>query len=473
MRKFVVAVFLIVVICCMVLGTLFVTSAEVDSNAIYTYNQLVQNGNFSNGTTGFSAVGGSISAANNVLTFTYSSNPTSYFSNCFSTSYNFSLNHRYYARMSFSASKSCVVRFDVFNYGYGSFNYSDVDNFSTFDIIVSSSSVSSGDMFFGVNSGVFVSGDSVHWSNIFIIDLTLMFGSGNEPTIDECRSLFPSDYYVYNLGTPLTMNGVESYNNGYNDALSAYDYVVTSSFFSQTAYGIDFNGYRPAVTNRYNSDDFTNALRFSGYMVLPFGQTLASSVVLECSLVVFDVDNRFTSLDVGILYGGQYLMLYSIDNPNDDPADNSPVEFTITLPYASDGLVLFSNNSEGPSIQDTYSILVTDINVSYRYYNPQNDINNIYNSGFEAGYSDGSHAGYNKGYAAGLADGTNNDYTFLGLLSSVVQAPVTVLVGEFDSATGERVGGLLNFEFLGYNMSTLLMSLFSIGIVICVVRLFV
>ena len=35
--------------------------------------------------------------------------------------------------------------------------------------------------------------------NIFCIDLTATFGSGNEPELSECRELFTDDYYWYNI----------------------------------------------------------------------------------------------------------------------------------------------------------------------------------------------------------------------------------------------------------------------------------
>lgn len=34
-----------------------------------------------------------------------------------------------------------------------------------------------------------------------LIDLTQMFGSGNEPTLDECKKIFSADYYPYDAGT--------------------------------------------------------------------------------------------------------------------------------------------------------------------------------------------------------------------------------------------------------------------------------
>lgn len=40
-------------------------------------------------------------------------------------------------------------------------------------------------------------------------DLTLMFGAGNEPTLDECKALFPAESYPYNAGTLLSAGVTE------------------------------------------------------------------------------------------------------------------------------------------------------------------------------------------------------------------------------------------------------------------------
>lgn len=37
--------------------------------------------------------------------------------------------------------------------------------------------------------------------NAILVDLTQMFGAGNEPTLEQCREIFANDYYPYNAGT--------------------------------------------------------------------------------------------------------------------------------------------------------------------------------------------------------------------------------------------------------------------------------
>lgn len=53
--------------------------------------------------------------------------------------------------------------------------------------------------------------------NIMLIDLTQMFGAGNEPTsVAEFTKLYPLPYYQYNAGEPLSFNGTEIKTIGFN-----------------------------------------------------------------------------------------------------------------------------------------------------------------------------------------------------------------------------------------------------------------
>lgn len=53
--------------------------------------------------------------------------------------------------------------------------------------------------------------------NIKVVDLTLLFGSGNEPTVEEFERMFPKDYYPYNAGELLSVEGLQSHGTvGFN-----------------------------------------------------------------------------------------------------------------------------------------------------------------------------------------------------------------------------------------------------------------
>ena len=102
----------------------------------------------------------------------------------------------------------------------------------------------------------------------------------------------------------------------------------------------------------------------------------------------------------------------------------------------------------------------------------------IYDTAYEDGYNSAKednqkqyNLGYENGYQIALAN--QGKYTFTGLLGAVVKAPITALIGEYNSDTGKREGGLLTFELLGYDMSNFFMSLVSVCVIIAVIRLFI
>lgn len=76
-------------------------------------------------------------------------------------------------------------------------------------------------------------------------------------------------------------------------------------------------------------------------------------------------------------------------------------------------------------------------------------------SGYNDGYSAGNTSGYENGYSVGFTDGADasNQYTFFNLISSVLSAPIGAITS------------LLNFDVLGFNMSSFFLSLLTIAIV--------
>ena len=311
-----------------------------------------------------------------------------------------------------------------------------------------------------------------------VIDLTQMFGSGNEPSLEQCKQIFTSEYYNYTTGTPLSLSGINAYQQGVSDTLNSYN-VVTSPVLTLLR---SFTVNVPDCSNAILYSDSSNGdIRFIGGLGLPFSTTLPSTTTVTIyfdSLTVVNV-SYYDYLAFGYYLDSVFVPLYSFDLSDSHLSSNGSWTYSdgvidIVLPVSVDYLVLcaFYPSTSSPNIQNGFTKLV-NCYFSYKTFNNQVLINGAYDTGYNNGLSDGKNQGYQNGYTAGLADGTNNDYSFLGLISAVIEAPVNVLIGEYDSSTGLRVGGLLNFEFLGYNMSTLLMSLFSLGVVICIIRLFI
>lgn len=77
----------------------------------------------------------------------------------------------------------------------------------------------------------------------------------------------------------------------------------------------------------------------------------------------------------------------------------------------------------------------------------------IYNSGFEQGKV----AGYNDGYNAGKD--VSDNYTFLGLIGAVFDAPIQAFTG------------LFNFDILGVNMQGFVLAMLTLAVIIIVIRI--
>lgn len=119
----------------------------------------------------------------------------------------------------------------------------------------------------------------------------------------------------------------------------------------------------------------------------------------------------------------------------------------------------------------------------------------FYNNGYNDGVAVGEKSGYNKGFTAGDAQGYNRgvevggNYSFLGLFGAIFDAPIQAIFGGtttlpagttitdkngntttlLSSATVKRAG-LLNFEIMGVNLSGFVLALFSLSILVVVIK---
>lgn len=119
---------------------------------------------------------------------------------------------------------------------------------------------------------------------------------------------------------------------------------------------------------------------------------------------------------------------------------------------------------------------------------------NGYKDGYDVGKSDGTSIGYDLGYREGYlrgqtqANNTVSDtsasyqagynkgvdsagkYTFMSLISSVIDAPIRAFFG-YKDADGVTHTGLFNLNILGYDMSALVLSLFSACVIIMIIKI--
>ncbi len=176
----------------------------------------------------------------------------------------------------------------------------------------------------------------------------------------------------------------------------------------------------------------------------------------------------------------------------------------------SENLLVFSklNNSFKYYLQpnisqnDVYKFFAL---IDYRNYKPSdNDFyvagynsasSGYYDTGYNKGYSVGKDEGYKTGFSAGDSQGyargveSANTYSFLGLFGAIFDAPIKAIFGgtstlpagttitdsngntiTLQSTTTVNRAGLLNFNIMGVNLSGFVLALFSLSILVVVIK---
>ena len=198
------------------IGSGHATVNQVRGNTI-VWNEIIPNGNFSNGTSGWSSAGyGDMSVEDNVLTYTLldASNSASRIE----TYHRIPANHICYMACDYFCSKETTANLLIEN-GNGvratipANTWTRVHGIST-----SGTNVSTQRRFFAYNNsqGQLSDGDVILYRDVILVDLTQMFGLGKEPTAAQFEAMFPSHYYPQNEGTLISCGPTAVVSTGFN-----------------------------------------------------------------------------------------------------------------------------------------------------------------------------------------------------------------------------------------------------------------
>lgn len=177
------------------------------------WNQLVQNGDFSDGVNRWESLHGTISAADNIMTFVGDSTTNTVKGVQSINTFFIISGHKYYNSLEIKGDFNNLLLTHNFNSGENSTFLSINHSYSNPNSFVRVSGIKN---FTGESYNFRTSlrwidstneGGSIQCKNITIIDLTLIYGAGNEPTTPE---QFEADYFKW-FGKTLTY---ESYDAG-------------------------------------------------------------------------------------------------------------------------------------------------------------------------------------------------------------------------------------------------------------------
>ena len=192
-------------------------SVDYESKEVVVFNQLLDNSNYSN------EIGGlSLSVVDNTYIFNGTSSQSWAGFRYFDVDYIVGHQYLLYCKPTEGGlSSNAYLQVSIDGTYYTSpniFTFNGVFNYITTGIQTGQS---------GVNYD-----HKVYYFGIY--DLTLMFGSGNEPSYSDFVAYFPSDYYPYNLGTKQLLNtGSSSFNSSDVGSQMVYvAYKVVDNYFN-------------------------------------------------------------------------------------------------------------------------------------------------------------------------------------------------------------------------------------------------
>ncbi len=283
----------------------------------------------------------------------------------------------------------------------------------------------------------------------------LGFNNGKYDVINN-----PSNYNLYTK-EQYDNNYTVGYNAAKNDftGLGIFSYVTYYNY----AKGIGNNADYLLSTGRLNSNNVTyynggfyndKTLRTELENYLDENSSNYNGGYLS---LVFDTPistTRYYSFVVRGFEFGNSIEFYFDDNSTLEfnRADNFNID-SINLNGLNKNIIkidLIFANADYLTFGLSANTLVEDsYNTGYNDGKGSVDTANIYNSGYNAGYN----VGKNDGLIAG------KDYTFIGLIGAVVDAPIKAFTS------------LFNFNLLGFNLLNFITALFTICVIVTIVRL--
>ena len=218
------------------------------------FNQLVKNGNFVD-ISDWAKSGCNISANNNVLSATSTSTANSVRIQTKTPS--FINGHKYFYTFTIKPPKRIMllVNFQRATSGTATIKSSVYAEANTTNILNGIYSSSSDgyylNIYFNRNQALAVS-DVVEFSNVMVIDLTAIFGAGNEPaTVEEFTALYPKDYYEYDPGS-MSTNAIASTIDLLFEMLNIFDLNCTQNHPSGYESNQHFLSFINSIENSEN-----------------------------------------------------------------------------------------------------------------------------------------------------------------------------------------------------------------------------
>ncbi len=286
---------------------------------------------------------------------------------------------------------------------------------------------------------------------------------------DEWKQMY--DKLVNDMGFS-TFNSVDLVSTK-PDSISVGGMPILSSRATTATYnGVNYGGYwyyRSNVENAGSNRAFlcefdvgstliaNSDIKLTYNAIFPYNLATPDNVVVVLGLSNFGASSNASN------YKEHIIVIKKEDFVNGSivvnvPFDVNYIAFELCT-YDSSSGALDKLDLSMPNVTDGkyQGIFISNFVVSGRGANFNTVIDNANKQGYNKGYQDGKTAGYDVGFQAGVKD--NGDYTFMGLLGSVFDAPISAFRGLFD------------FEILGTNMQGFVLALLTLSVIVVIIKI--
>lgn len=258
------------------------------------------------------------------------------------------------------------------------------------------------------------------------VDLTLMYGAGNEITVEECRSFFTEDYYAYNPGTPMPLE--TDYLQGYQNGIKDFQDSLTATFNNDVLGTMAFAANIANIESNIAYNTTYSYYAVEGIAGLHLGSTISTPIQ-------FDIEFFLTNYE-----GGLYFVIFSYTNGNLIPLSIDEIQegTADSNPYVKSNVVLsnidtlyfgvfnstqnFTNDTSVTGFFITSKLTIFNIDVAALITASIGQTKSLYAEG-GVEYNKIYQLGYNEGITHGNATLETMDYigaAFMGI-GSILQ----------------------------------------------------
>lgn len=254
-----------------------------------------------------------------------------------------------------------------------------------------------------------------YYTNFNAFNLTLMFGAGNEPNLEQAKQYFTAEYYPYT--TSQIMPFSNDYMTGYYQGIKDYQDNLTATFTNNVlgtiAYPLNANGFESSIG--YNVQ--YNLFAVEGIVAVPFGDYITSPIEFNATFYYPNYAGGLYLVFFSRL-GGELQPLYITTIDDGTNYQSSSATFSINN-LDTIYMGVFDNNTNfSPSTNVTYYAIDTQLTIkTLDYASLLNAALGEAMSSYQEGginYQQIYDLGYNAGYFAQNGESENNFWTFIG-----------------------------------------------------------